>query len=560
MTTPEAKQTGAPSRAPFLTGLAAWALFLCLFQFAGNAVRGYIQTDSLYHWWSFHWVHEGTDTEHGLLLLGIALYCFWRNLRGASPAVPGPASWKGLLLLGGGLLLHLGGFLTQQTRVSIVGFCVALLGMLALWGGSRWLRAAWFPMLLLLLSMPLEFLTDEIGFAMRMGVVESSHWIARTLGMDVVRIGSWLQSADGQFKYDVAPACSGIRSLVALFVLCLLMGYFSFRRPWKTALLAVLAFPYAFLGNILRILLIMLAGRIGGQQAGTVFHDYSSFLVFPIVLGLAYLTVRVMGRLSREEPEDRLGDGADWTRVPARTTTWCVVLLLVAATGTTTLRIRNMELSPEAGIRIDPATEAIGPVPDNLVVFVGSEVPMSKAEREVLPADTGYLRKQYVDLRNPDRTVAMSVVLSGRDRTSIHKPELCLPGQGWTIVQREVLRLPVPAARDGSLGLTVLTIERKAPGPQGDAETMRGLYAYWFVSVDGTVPTHRQRMACSARNMLTRMRIDRWAYVSVMVNIDGDRKEDAVRQLGDFINRALPHLQRVELKEGNRGVPAKPAP
>ena len=30
-----------------------------------------------------------------------------------------------------------------------------------------------------------------------------------------------------------------------------------------------------------------------------------------------------------------------------------------------------------------------------------------------------------------------NVILMGTDRTSIHKADLCLPGQGWQIIQKE---------------------------------------------------------------------------------------------------------------------------
>ena len=58
------------------------------------------------------------------------------------------------------------------------------------------------------------------------------------------------------------------------------------------------------------------------------------------------------------------------------------------------------------------------------------EVAVAELLRDILPADTGFSRKNYAFVADRTRDVFLSIVLSGRDRTSIHRPELCLVGQG----------------------------------------------------------------------------------------------------------------------------------
>ena len=53
-----------------------------LFQFFGNATRGYIASSSLFYWWGFQWVNPGSETEHGWLILGLSAWLLWRNVRG----------------------------------------------------------------------------------------------------------------------------------------------------------------------------------------------------------------------------------------------------------------------------------------------------------------------------------------------------------------------------------------------------------------------------------------------------------------------------------------------
>jgi hypothetical protein len=66
---------------------------------------------------------------------------------------------------------------------------------------------------------------------------------------------------------------------------------------------------------------------------------------------------------------------------------------------------------------------------------------MSKAERDLLPGDTVVLKKRYVDADG--HTIFVSIVMSGRERASIHRPQVCLVGQGNEIVDSDVQAVPI---------------------------------------------------------------------------------------------------------------------
>ena len=53
-------------------GLACALAGAAVFQFFGNATRGYIDSASLFYWWGYQWVNPGSETEHGLLILPLA--------------------------------------------------------------------------------------------------------------------------------------------------------------------------------------------------------------------------------------------------------------------------------------------------------------------------------------------------------------------------------------------------------------------------------------------------------------------------------------------------------
>ena len=100
--------------ANFWPALVCGLVGLVVFQFWGNATRGYIESDSLFYWWSFQWTNEGSETEHGWLILGLSIWLFWRNVRQAPIASNPSQPILALLAMGLGLGFHVLGYAVQQ--------------------------------------------------------------------------------------------------------------------------------------------------------------------------------------------------------------------------------------------------------------------------------------------------------------------------------------------------------------------------------------------------------------------------------------------------------------
>jgi EpsI family protein len=190
---------------------------------------------------------------------------------------------------------------------------------------------------------------------------------------------------------------------------------------------------------------------------------------------------------------------------------------------------------------------ADGQNPAPLPAFLGIEwtgrpVAISAIEREILPADTGFARKLYFSHRDPSKQVFLSIVLSGRDRTSIHRPEVCLVGQGWTITGRSEHRFDYPAHAEAGFRATVLRVQRELPGPRGPVVVPQ-LTVYWFVSGDAVVATHAERLARDAWNRLVHARADRWAYVLMQTDA-ADGEAAALARMQAVLHETLPAFQR----------------
>src|SRR5208283_3761815 len=118
-----------------------------------------------------------------------------------------------------------------------------------------------------------------------------------------------------------------------------------------------------------------------------------------------------------------------------------------------------------------------------------------------LPPDTSFGQRRY---QAPDGFQAsINVVLMGRDRTSLHKTEFCLEGQGWQIDRNVSAETTVHMDRPCSYDLPVMKfIATKAFTDNGRALTGRGVYIFWFVADDDEYTArHWQRMWWMARDL-----------------------------------------------------------
>lgn len=161
---------------------------------------------------------------------------------------------------------------------------------------------------------------------------------------------------------------------------------------------------------------------------------------------------------------------------------------------------------------------------------------MTKIEADLLPSDTEIIKKQYTSPRG--EIIYASIVMSGRERASIHRPQTCLVGQGNEIVNSSVIDVPMEG-RD-PLGVMVLDMLHRRRLPDGRQHSYDSYYAYWFVGKDRETPHHLTRMFWMASDRILYNRAHRWAYISVSGNRDpnGAYKQ----QIASFVQKMYPEM------------------
>ena len=282
-----------PNKFFFFTLLVAW---LVLFQFFGNSILGYVHTSSIFGWLYANYNNPGSveDSGHGDFIPFLVIGIFWWKRK--ELLAPPLQFWPpAIFIFAAALLLHVFGYAVQEPLFSVVALFAGIYGLMGLAWGSAWLRRSNYPFLLFVFSIPLAGHLNFILFPLRMAATHLTEWVAHLIGIDVIRQGTQLMDPSGNFGYDVQAACGGMRSVVAIVLIATIYGFAIFRSPTKKLLLMASAIPFAVLGNVFRLLAIIIAASFGGQSAGNYIHEggpggiLSLLPYVPAMLGMFWL-------------------------------------------------------------------------------------------------------------------------------------------------------------------------------------------------------------------------------------------------------------------------------
>jgi EpsI family protein len=199
-------------------------------------------------------------------------------------------------------------------------------------------------------------------------------------------------------------------------------------------------------------------------------------------------------------------------------------------------------------IRMQPAAIGLA-LPESVGSWEGVDQPIGQGERDALGPDTQFARKLYTNAVGDQ--IYASVVLSGPDmNTSIHRPERCLPSQGWTISDSKTVALPTSK---GTLKTTRLHNIRNARTDAGRQLTINSINYYWFVGHSDITPSHFERTWIDIRDRVLKGQNQQWAYVTVMATVTKDFKifgrteketDDLVRA---FISDFVPQVEKISV-------------
>lgn len=151
--------------------------------------------------------------------------------------------------------------LSPTDRLSAVAFFIVLawIAVFVLCYGTTAFKAAAFPLLFLLLMIPLPAVVAEHAVsALQKGSAETCYALFRLIGVPFIRHG-FRFSLPG-VDIEIAEQCSGIHSGLSLFIAGLLAEHVLLQDTWKKACFILCIFPIAIFKNAVRIVTIAWLG------------------------------------------------------------------------------------------------------------------------------------------------------------------------------------------------------------------------------------------------------------------------------------------------------------
>ena len=389
------------------------------------------------------------------LLAAVLFYQRWQVR--PRPSTPLSAA-AGHLLLGAVLLLLLPVRLIEEANPDwrLLSWVLALLAtiyslvVVAMTGGSSWIRHFAFPLLFPLVAVPWPVQVENVvtqGMAriVATAAVEIAGWI----GVAAFQLGSVVQLHNGFVGVD--DACSGVKTLQAGIMVALFLGEMRSLGVRQRVLLLIGGCSWVFLCNVARATTLMGIAAHRGFEALHAAHDLIGTIV--LIAGMAGLVALGWLFRSSEQPEPEVAEHVAGSYRPRLATTAAAFVWLAMVFAFTEFWYRQHErqLIERPTWSVQWPAEAPG----------FAEQPIAEATRAILryssATSAAWLSESdgrwwgFFARWEPQRT-AQGMVRS-------HSPEICLPATGRTF---KGTRPPFAAATAaGELQFSVYEFEQE---------------------------------------------------------------------------------------------------
>jgi exosortase D (VPLPA-CTERM-specific) len=466
---------------------------------------------------------------HGFLIPLIVAWLLWAR-RDALVASLGRPSWSGAVVILLAAIIHVVGKLSALYVLSQVSFVVVLMGIALGLGGYSLLKVTFIPLVFLLFAIPLPYFVDAV-LSYRLQLISSQ------LGADFIRllqIPVYLEGNVidlGVYKLQVVEACSGLRYLYPLMSLGFLAAYL-FQAPlWQRAFVFLSTIPITILMNSLRIGIVgVLVDHWGPQDADGFLHMFEGWIIFLACAGVLVAEMTLLARFTSGKsflasfyaPRVEIDSAPGQKTFNQAPLVVCFVLLAAAGLVTYFVSSRH-EVLPDRNL--------FATFPSVLGEWHGRTSALDvDVERALGLSD--YIYSDYT--KNDKRYVNLYVAYyaSQRNGLSPHSPSVCIPGNGWQILDLQRITY---SNDDSSVSLPLNRVV-VARGQE------KQLVYYWFEERGMKIANEYTSKLYLLRDAMFRNRTD-GALVRLTTPIfPGERESDADKRLQGFTQTLVPNL------------------
>ena len=475
---------------------------------------------------------EQQELSHGYFLPVIAGWMLWAR----RDALRGSLGRPALLGLAGVAVSAIVLVLSELTVTSLMIFqhlaMIAMCSSLALALGG-W-RIFWLTLLpvgfMLFMVPPPYWVITVLSQHFQLWSSQLGVGMIELLGIPVFLSGNIIDLGD--YKLQVAEACSGLRYLFPFLSLGFLAAYL-FQAPlWQRAIVFLSTIPITIVMNSFRIAVTgILVQQFGPEHAEGFIHMFEGWVVFILCLALLFAVIALMARISgRKSFQDLLGlpdiaaqpDGSQWTKDRFLQHAGISFALIAAAGAYVHFGTSNILRVPD---RID-----LTALPYELEGWESQPQQIDSATVEVLGADD-FLITELVSPENERFNLYIAYLDMQRHGHSWHSPRQCIPGGGWQIASHEIK--PVTLADGASFHYNRIVIENRGA---------RQLVYYWYDQRGRRIANEFVMKALLILDAVRLRRTD-GAMIRIMTPVlQGETTEDADVRLQGFMNELDPLL------------------
>jgi len=237
--------------------------------------------------------------SHGFIIPLVSLYLLrtaWRE----SPRPETKSGPAGLIVLLAGLLLFVLGTAAAEYFTARFSFVVCLFGLTWYLLGNEFVRRTWFAFFFLCFMIPIPYVIYyALSFPLQLTATKVTVGVLKLIGMGVIQQGNVIH-LEGGHSLEVAEACSGMRSLVALLALGALYAYWSQRSVIAKGILFLSTIPISVFANVVRVLFTaLLAATVTEAVTEDPLHTIMGLSVFVVAFACLFVENLILKRLFR---------------------------------------------------------------------------------------------------------------------------------------------------------------------------------------------------------------------------------------------------------------------
>jgi exosortase len=240
------------------------------------------------------WTHS--EYSHGFLLPLLSGFLIWRRRKELQDCTK-KTSLVGFGVFVMGLGIYLIGWAGQEEFVQRLALPVTLGGLIYFLFGKEIFRLCSFPVGYLFLMIPIPYTVyKDIALKLRLFDAEIAASWSSFLGVPVFQEGYLLHLP--KITLEVADACSGVLSIMALLSLGILYVHLLKMPVWKKTILWTVLIPVSILANVIRIGTVVVLVHYSGQWIlYTTFHrlngTFNFLLGFMAIVLIAFVVKRI---------------------------------------------------------------------------------------------------------------------------------------------------------------------------------------------------------------------------------------------------------------------------